>query len=172
MAQPLAIGDIGPAVYAGLTTAKIDLRSKHHTHATLRTDGDEDKPQLWSEFGGIARIIRTEDDTKTGEQWAVIDLQPGSGPWKAQGFLTGTLDAATIVDNEVQKETVGVRIWTKDSEGNLATDTEVEITAHNLGEFTSGLEDHRAEIEFDGRFWEIVGLDCDASALSGASGPD
>lgn len=161
----------GYGVFTGLVVAKVDIRNEHHTHATLRNDDDDELPTLWSEFGGPGRIIAQEDDGATGSKFCLLDLQPSVGRWKADGYLTGTLDAAVVNGTKVTAETVGVRIWLTDEAGDVSVDTEANVTAYNVSESVSGLESFRAELEFDGVAWRVVGLDCDASALPGASGP-
>jgi len=165
--EPISDGQIGRAVYRGLCVVEVDVRNEYHTHARFRTDGDTDAVQLWSDFGGLAQIVAKPDGT--GDAWCQVDMRADSS-WWVEGYLTGTLNAATIVAGKVEPETVGVRIWNRDALGNIATDTEDEIEAYNSSEFTSGLEDFYARCRFDGTFWRLDAIDCDASGLPGASG--
>ena len=165
--EKIEAGRIGNAVYRGMCAAQVDIRNEHHTHARFRTDGDTEAVQLWSDFGGLATIVAKPNGT--GDHWCQLDMRADSS-WWAEGYLTGTLDAAIAAGTKVEPETVNVRVWQRDALGNMATDTEWEIEAWNVSEFTSALEDFYARLRFDGTFWRIDALDCDASGLEGASG--
>ena len=148
--EPIYDGRIGKATYRGLTIAQVDSRSGFHTHCTPRTDGDTNAPPLWTEFGGSARIISIE--TGDGPRWAMLDMEPQSGPWWTEGFLNEELEAATVLPNRVEATSATMRVWLTDDNHDLDTNTQIDITVWNRSELTFPSESY-VKARFDEWEW-------------------
>lgn len=158
---PIPTGGFGYGVATGLVAAKVDIRSAEHTHAGIRSSGGP--PTLWSDFGGPGRIISQESGT--GEKYCLLDLQPSAGPWIVEGFLAASMLPGTVNGSLIEPSTTLVRVWKRDSAGDLSNETGEDITIENVDDTAAAVEDAYTQASFDGVRWSPFWAACQASSL-------